>query len=188
MILINDVLVEEEISSTHFSCDLEKCKGACCTFPGEFGAPVLDSEVIAIERNLDAAKEYLSERSKNYIQKHGFIKGEQGNLNTVCIDDKDCVFVYYERDIAFCAIEKAYREGLSDFQKPVSCHLFPVRVGNFGGKSLYYEKIAECKPAIKNGKKQKIRIHESVKDALVRSFGDKWYQEYLIKLENLDKE
>lgn len=188
MILINDVLVEEEIASTHFSCDLDKCKGSCCTFPGEFGAPVLDVEIASIEQSLNAAKEYLSERSKQYIAKHGFIKGDKGNYNTVCIDDKDCVFVYYVKDIAFCSLEKAYKDGKTEFIKPVSCHLFPVRVGNFGGKSLYYEKISECKPALKHGAKQKIYIYESVKTALIRSFGEEWYEQYLHKLNNLQSD
>lgn len=187
MILINDVLVEEEIASTHFSCDLKKCKGACCTFPGEFGAPVADHEVELIEQSLDAAKGYLSERSIKYIEEHGYVKGDKGSYNTVCIEDKDCVFVYWEDDIAFCALEKAYREGESDFMKPLSCHLFPVRVGKFGGESLYYEKISECKPALKKGKKENLKIHDTVKAALIRAYGEEWFEEYLEKINNLNK-
>lgn len=185
MILIQNVLVEEEIASTNFSCDLEKCKGACCTFPGEFGAPVLDEEVGAIENCMDAAKEYLSDRSKKYIEKHGFVKGDKGSYNTVCINNRDCVFVYYEGDIALCALEKAYRDGKTDFIKPVSCHLFPVRMGDFGGTSIYYEKIKECNPALEKGKTEGVHIHDSIKTALIRSFGEEWFKEYLEKIENL---
>lgn len=182
MILIDNVLVDERIGTTDFECDLSKCKGACCTFPGEYGAPVLDEEIPAIKESLAFALEYLSEKSKNIIEKIGFVVGEPDNMTTVCIDKRDCVFVFYEGDIAFCALEKAFREGKTSFQKPISCHLFPIRVGTFGGKSLYYEKIPQCDPAIANGRRKGLKIYTSVKEALIRAFGEKWYNNYTSKL------
>lgn len=182
MILIDNVLVDERIGTTDFDCDLSKCKGACCTFPGEYGAPVLDEEIPAIKESLAFALEYLSETSKNIIEKIGFVVGEPDNMTTVCIDKRDCVFVFYEGDIAFCALEKAFREGKTSFKKPISCHLFPIRVGTFGGKSLYYEKIPQCDPAIANGRLKGLKIYTSVKEALIRAFGEKWYNNYTLKL------
>lgn len=179
MILIDNILVDEKISKTHFDCDLNKCKGACCTFPGDYGAPLLDEEVKPMEESLQAALPYLSKRNRDYIEENGFYSGSPGDLATNCINKRDCVFVYYEGDIAFCALEKAYREGKTKFQKPVSCHLFPIRVGKFGGKYIYYEKISECNPALEKGRKEGKKIYHSVKDALVRSFGEKWYNEYV---------
>lgn len=182
MILIDSILVDERIGTTDFDCDLSKCKGACCTFPGEYGAPVLDEEISDIMNSLPFALEYLSDKSKNVIEKIGFVAGEPGNMTTVCIDKRDCVFVFYDGDIALCALEKAFREGKTSFKKPISCHLFPIRVGSFGGKSLYYEKISQCEPAIPNGRRKGLKIYSSVKEALIRAFGDKWYNNYTEKL------
>lgn len=179
MILINDILVDEKISQVHFSCDLTKCKGACCTMPGEYGAPVLNEEVEIIKDSVSTALEYLSDKSKSYIEKHGFIKGSKDSYNTVCIDGKDCVFVYYSGDIALCSLEKAFLEGKSNFRKPISCHLFPIRVTNFGGEYLYYEKIKECNPALEHGKNKNMKIHDAVKDAIIRLHGEEWYNNYV---------
>lgn len=187
MILINEILVEDRISTNYFECDLKRCKGACCTFPGEHGAPLLDEEVEIIKDVLPIAMDYLSEKSIKYIEHHGFIQGNSGEYTTMCIDKKDCVFVYYEGDIALCAIEKAYRDKKINFKKPVSCHLFPIRVGDFNGKYLYYEKIPQCNSAISKGFDTNTRIYESVKEALIRAFGDEWYQKYLEEIGRVKK-
>ncbi|MFA5512404.1 MAG: DUF3109 family protein [Candidatus Kapaibacterium sp.] len=179
MILINDILVDEKIGVTDFACDLTKCKGACCTFPGEYGAPVLEEEIEQIINCLPHAVEYLSERSVKVLEDDGIVTETEGLFHTVCIDKKDCVFVYYENDIALCSLEKAYTEGKTNFRKPVSCHLFPVRVANFGGKYIYYEQINECNPALAKGRTNKLKIYDSVKDALIRNFGEDWYNSYL---------
>jgi hypothetical protein len=175
MILIDNILVSEEILTTKFSCNLQECKGACCTFPGEYGAPVLDKEKDIIEENLEATFEYLSGKSIEFIRKYGFVEGKKGNLSTVCIDKKDCVFVYYEEDIAKCAIEKAYFAGKIKFRKPLSCHLFPVRVSDFGGDYLYYAEFPECNSALKYGEEKNTFIFDTVKEALVRAYGNDWY-------------
>lgn len=184
MILINEILVDEKISETHFSCDLTICKGACCTFPGEYGAPVLYDEIELIKASLPVAIEYLSQKSINAIEKEGMITEINGHYFTSCIDKKDCVFVYYDGDIALCSLEKAYLDGKSQFRKPVSCHLFPIRVANFGGEYIYYEKIDECSPAIESGRKKNLKIFDSVKDALIRAFGEEWYDSYLDEINN----
>jgi hypothetical protein len=176
MILIEKILLDEDILNSRFLCDLTKCKGACCTFPGEKGAPVKDSEVQIMHHCLEAASEYLSERNLKYIEKFGIIEGEKGDYTTVCIKKRDCVFVYFENGIAYCALERAYLDGKTDFRKPISCHLFPVRVGNFNGDYLYYSKIDECKPALDRGKANEVHLTQCVKDALIRAYGGKWYQ------------
>ncbi len=178
MILIDKVGVDKELLTERFCCDLVKCKGACCTFEGEFGAPVADEEVPLMEKNLKAAKKYLNERSLKIIDKYGLVEGVAGSYSTVCIDKKDCVFVYYEGTIAKCAFEKAYFEGESDFRKPVSCHLFPIRVGDFGGEYIYYEKIHECVPAVKKGRADDVKLADFLEDALTRKFGKEWYDKF----------
>ena len=176
MILLDDVLIEDDILKKKFCCDLKKCKGACCTFEGEFGAPVLDSEVQLMNEVLPIAKKYLSEKSMDYIEKNGIIEGTPDNYTTVCIENRDCIFVYWENDIAFCSIEKAFLNGETKFQKPLSCHLFPIRVASWNNGQLYFAHIDECKPALKKGGKENIHLIECVKDALIRKYGEEWYR------------
>ncbi len=176
MILIDNILVSEDILNTEFSCDLDECKGACCTFPGEFGAPLLEEEINVIEKCLPFAFKYLDDRAINTIEREGFTDYEHGEPAVRCIDNKDCVFVFYEGDVAKCALEKAYFEKETAFRKPISCHLFPVRVSDFGGDSLFYARIPECQSALKYGKQKNEYIFENVKEALIRAYGQSWYE------------
>jgi hypothetical protein len=176
MIFIDNILIDPEIPSTQFLCDLKRCKGACCTFPGEFGAPVLDEEVPLLEQSLEVVKKYLSKKSLDIIDKNGVVEGFAGAYTTVCIDKKDCVFVYYDGVVAKCSIEKAYLEGELNFRKPISCHLFPIRVKEYGGIYLQYEKISECKPALRNGADSGVMLHEMLREALTRAYGKEWYK------------
>lgn len=179
MILIDKILVDKEIIKLKFNCDIDKCKGACCTFPGEYGAPLLDSEVEIIKSVSSVASEFLSEKSKSIIQIEGAIQGSPNDYSTNCIDKKDCVFVYYEDDVARCSIEKAFFSGKTKFRKPISCHLFPIRVSNFGGTYLYFSNYEECKPAFQNGSNNHIFLVQMLKDALVRAYGKEWYKHLL---------
>ena len=173
MIFLDTVLIDERILTTPFSCDLKQCKGACCTVKGGQGAPVLDSEVAEIERAIKPASKYLDKRSKAHIREHGAVEGQSGEYTTVCIEDRDCVFVHYEGTVAKCAIEKAYFAGETTFRKPLSCHLFPIRLDDFNGP--YYDEFPECAPALECGTAQGVSMPATVKDALVRAFGDTWY-------------
>lgn len=181
MTKIGDVLADEKIGKLPFACDLKKCKGGCCTFPGEVGAPLLDDEPEKIKECFDAALQYLSPESIDYIRNFGMIQGNRGDLSTMCIDKRACVFVFFEDDIAFCALERAFLEGKTKWRKPISCHLFPIREGVFGGTAIYYEKLKECKPALKKGRDENIPIYENCKDALVRRFGRQWYDRFVEK-------
>jgi len=190
MTLIEEVLVEDEILTKKFCCDLEKCKGSCCTFYGEYGAPVLDDEVKKIKEAKIIAEKYLSKKTRDFINKNGFIEGFPGNYSTVCIEKRDCVFVYYENGIAFCALEKAYLNGETKFRKPLSCHLFPIRIAYWNNGSLYFSEISECAPALIKGETENILLAESVKDALIRKFGESWYKNFVnyIKFKNNNSE
>lgn len=176
--LLDNLLLDDRIISQPFLCDTGKCKGACCTVKGGQGAPVLDSEVDAMISSIEVAWNYLPPRARAEIEQHGVIDGLDGDLYTRCIDDGDCVFVYYEKgsDIAKCSIEQAYFNGATSFRKPISCHLFPIRVTDLNGPYLYYEEFPECKPALDNGTRNDVRVFEAVKEALMRAFGDAWYE------------
>jgi hypothetical protein len=172
---VENVLIRPEIMETHFSCDLEKCKGACCTIESEFGAPLLDEEIPVINEILDEIFPYLPEKNVKIIKKEGFFLIHGGESMTRSVNKKECVFVYFENSIAKCSIEKAYFGGRFSFRKPVSCHLFPIRINKFGGDVLRYEKFNECSPALEKGKKENIKIVEFCKDSLIRYYGKKWY-------------
>jgi hypothetical protein len=174
---VRNVLIRKEVVDTHFACDLEKCKGACCTIESPFGAPLKAEEIDKISKVLPEVLKYLPEEHQEIIRKDGFFDEKYNELMTKSVNGKACVFVYFERGIAKCGIEKAFYDGKSDFQKPISCHLFPIRIAEFGGEVLRYEKFSECEPALANGEKENITVVEFCKDSLVRKYGEQWYSE-----------
>lgn len=169
-------MVQEQVLTTHFACDLSGCKGACCTLKGGAGAPILETEIHDVRVAVEVVQPYLSERSKALLQDCDPVEGPQGDRSIICIDDADCVFVFYENEIAKCAIEKAYFNGEIDFRKPLSCHLFPIRVANFGGPYLHYEAIDECEPGRELGRSLGKPLIESLQDALTRAYGPEMYE------------
>lgn len=179
MITLDHLLIDESVFTSTFACDLQGCKGACCTLPGGAGAPLADTEVELVRSAVEHALPYLSERSRSYIQAHGAVEGFPGQYATTCIDDKDCVFVMYDDGIATCAIEKAWHAGATAFRKPLSCHLFPIRVANFGGPYLHYEKFDECAPGRALGEQLGLPLVVALKDALVRAYGAEIYERML---------
>jgi hypothetical protein len=176
MISLDHLLLDEAVLTASFSCDLASCKGACCTLPGGSGAPLLDSEVEDLRASVEAAWPYLSERSRAQLKAEGPLEGFAGSYEVGVIDNKDCVFVRYEGDVATCAIERAWHNGESTFRKPLSCHLFPIRVAQFGGPYLHYEVFEECEPGRERGAKLRMPLIESLKDALVRAYGIELYE------------
>ena len=170
MYLIGEIAVDPSVTGTKFACDLNACKGACCTFPGGRGAPLNDEEILEIERLYPVIKQYLPSEHLSVIEQHGLVDGEPGNYATQCVDGKACVFVYYEGAIAKCAFERAYVEQKTSWQKPLSCHLFPVRIRK-DGKEIHYEYFSECHPALDRGEKENITLSKFVSAPLERAFG-----------------
>ena len=175
---VGNILVRAEIAEMPFKCDLKKCKGACCTIESEFGAPLKKSEIENIKNILETVKVYLSVEHKKEIEENGFYETQSDELLIKSMDNKECVFVYFEDDIAKCAIETAYWEGKTDFQKPISCHLFPIRVSDFGGDVLRFEKFDECEPAFDEGKNNNITVAEFCEEPLNRLYGKNWYSQF----------
>ena len=175
LVKVDNVLLDKEIADSHFACDLSICKGACCTLESDFGAPLLQEEIGKIKEILPVVKKYLSADHVLEIENNGFFEEKDNEILTRSVERKACVFVYYENDIAKCSIEKAFINKETDFKKPVSCHLFPIRVSNFGGDVLRYEKFNECKPAISNGKEKEIKLIDFCSEPLQRTYGKIWY-------------
>ena len=175
---VGNIIVRKEIAETPFKCDLLKCKGACCTFESKYGAPVTWEEIDRISSILTTVISYVPMMHKSVIEEDGFyeIKNDEPLLKSV--DHQACVFVYYDDGIAKCSIEKAFLEGKTDFKKPISCHLFPIRISDFGGDVLRYEKLDECQPAIELGEKEDTTIAEFCEEPLSRLYGEEWYSQF----------
>jgi hypothetical protein len=183
IVSVEDVEVRKDVVKTRFSCDLEKCKGACCTFESEYGAPLLEEEIKIIAGIVPKVMPYLPEGHREIIEKEGFYWYRNKDLMTNSLDHKACVFVYYENTIAKCGIERAYFDRKTDFRKPISCHLFPIRITKFGADVLRYEKFSECAPALVKGEEENITIAEFCGEALERKYGRKWYSALKEKIE-----
>lgn len=175
---VGEVLVRSEIAETPFICNLIKCKGACCTLESDFGAPLKNEEIKLIDEILETLKTYLPSEHITEIEQFGFYDMDQNELMTRSVNRKACVFVFYESGIAKCGIEKAYLDGKTDFRKPISCHLFPIRVSDFNGDVLRFEKFDECSPALEEGKSKNITVAEFCEEPLNRLYGKKWYSKF----------
>ena len=178
MIRVENNLVELPVVQTKFACDLSRCCGACCTMPGGRGAPLEEREVRYVKEAEKAALPFLSKEKRRIIYEQGSVEGRRGDQATRCVNNRDCVFVFYEGEGAKCAIEQAWLEGQSDFRKPLSCHLFPIRVDElFGGARLRYEEIPECEAALERGERENISLIEFLREPIVRAFGEDFYEE-----------
>jgi hypothetical protein len=178
MFVIEEIVVEDTVARTQFHCDLARCKGACCTVEGGRGAPLLDHEVLELEAVLPHVRKYLSADHLNVVENKGIFEGPPGDMVTTCFNHQACVFVMMDDGIAKCAIEYAFFRGEVRWRKPLSCHLFPIRIRHFGGSILYLEEFSECAPAIEKGKHESRPLYDFLKEALVRAYGAEWYKKF----------
>ncbi len=189
MIQIGDKIISREIFENHFICHLEKCEGNCCVF-GDSGAPLEDGEVELIERHLGKIKPYMSaEGLRSVNEQGGWIVDRDGDKVTPLVGREECAFVVFEEDIARCAIEEAYEDGSIPFQKPVSCHLYPIRINKLkNAVALNYHQWSICEPARLLGKKEGVPLFRFLKDPLTRVYGEKFYEELDIIYRELKKQ
>ncbi|MCC8088909.1 MAG: DUF3109 family protein [Rikenellaceae bacterium] len=177
MIEIDDKLVTTEIFSVNFLCDLAKCKGICCV-EGNSGAPLEEEEVEILEAEFSKYAPYMKEEGIRAVHEQGFmVVDEDGDLTTPLIDNAECAYVCVKDGVTFCAIERAYLNGDTLFHKPISCHLYPVRVAKFsnGTYGLNFHRWSVCSDAIKNGKEKGIPVFRMLREPLIRKFGQEFY-------------
>ena len=189
MVQIDDVVVSLDVFREKFICNLDACKGQCC-IEGDAGAPLEEEEVAELEKVLPVIWDQLSPQAREIIARQGVCYTDQdGDLVTSIVNGKDCVFTCYdEKGCCYCAIEKAYRDGKVDFYKPVSCHLYPIRVGNYGPyKAVNYHRWDVCKAAVILGQKENVPVYKFLKEPLIRKFGEAWYNEMESVAEELRK-
>jgi Protein of unknown function (DUF3109). len=179
MIQIDDTVISLDVIEEMFCCNLTACKGFCCV-EGDSGAPLEKEELPLLEAVLPDVWDDLSSEARELIKKQGVAYIDtDGEYVTSIVNGKDCVFTYYdEKGICKCAVEKAFREGKTDFYKPVSCHLYPIRISNYRQfKAVNYHRWSVCRPAVTLGKSTGIRIYQFLKEPLIRKFGEEWYEQ-----------
>lgn len=180
MLQIKDTLVSLDLAERHFCCDLSRCHGQCCV-EGDAGAPITEAELKKLKEILPVVYPMLSPAAQRRIDEAGvaYIDSE-GDLVTQIVDGRDCVFTTYAPGgICLCAIDKAYREGLiSDFRKPASCHLYPLRLTAYPTfTAVNYHRWKVCKAAETLGRSKGLRLYQFLKDPLTDYFGQEWYDE-----------
>lgn len=193
MLLIGDIMVSDALIEEEFVCHLESCKGACC-WKGDYGAPLEPAEMELLERLLPSIRKWLTEESNAHIDAEGpYSYFEEPKLyGTTLMEDGACVFMSRdEQGIASCGIERAFNNGDIDFQKPISCHLYPVRVKKIpelAFEAVNYDQWSICSAACAHGQQLKVPLYQFVKPALVRRYGEAFYNELDAVAQDLRKD
>ncbi len=179
MFVVGDALISDDMLDAPFACNLGACLGACCV-QGDSGAPLEPEERAVLEAIVPRVRKYMAPEALKVIDRDGvWEEVEPGEYATTCVDAAECVFVTYEGPVAKCAIQKAHRAGRIDFPKPLSCHLFPLRIERIGDfEVINYEQIAMCDPARKYGRRRGVALIDAVQEALVRKFGASWFDAF----------
>jgi hypothetical protein len=175
---IQDTLVSDEVFTQKFICNLDACKGACC-IEGDRGAPIELAEIEAIESQIENIKPFMDPKGIELYNAIGFHEGlEIDDAATTCLETGECVFVYRENGQLGCAIEKAYNSGAIPFNKPISCHLYPIRLGQINEMTtVNYHEWDICSAACQLGKANNVAVYQFLKAPLIRRFGEAWYAE-----------
>ncbi len=189
MIQIDDAIVSLDIIEKEFLCDIAQCKGQCCV-DGDSGAPLEPEEAEKIKAILPVIWNDLPAQSKEVIERQGVCyTDEDGDLVTSIVGKKECVFAYFDNGVCKCAIEKAYREGKTDFYKPISCHLYPIRIDKFPTfEAVNYHQWDVCQCAKSLGKANGVKIYQFLKEPLTRKYGEEWYNELCLVAEEWNKQ
>lgn len=178
MIEIEGKIISKEIFEKKFVCDLSSCKGACCV-EGDSGAPLLKSEIKELKKIHKKVKSYMSEKGLEVVEKKGvYVVDQEGDLTTPLVNDRECAYVVFENGISKCAIEKAYIDKKINFKKPISCHLYPIRITEYEKfDAINYESNKICSSACKLGDEMQIPVFKFLKEPLIRKYGQQFYNE-----------
>ncbi len=178
MMKVGDILVSDDIKEVEFVCHLEKCKGACCV-EGDLGAPLEESELAIMEEIQEDVRPYLTPAGIRAIEDQGaFILDEDGDYSTPTIGGKECAYAHYDsHGILKCGIEQAHLDGKINFRKPISCHLYPIRITRKKDlEAVNYHQWSICSAACTYGKSLQVPLYKFLKDPLVRKYGEDWYR------------
>ena len=177
MIEIDGVIVSEDILTEPFCCDLAVCGGMCCV-EGSSGAPLEPDEAVVLERDYGIYSQFMTHEGRMAVENQGFMVVDQdGDYTTPLIDNKECAYSYPENGITFCAIERAAKEGLMEFLKPLSCHLYPVRLIKLsnGSVGLNYHRWDICSPAVSCGRESGVKVYQALCEPIIKRFGAEFF-------------
>lgn len=187
MIEIDDKIVSADLLRECFACDISRCKGICCV-EGNAGAPLEVEEVEDLKREYLNYKPYMTSAGVEAIEQLGFtVIDDDDDYTTTLVNNSECAYSYEDNGITLCAIEKAWLEGKTSFRKPISCHLYPIRLVNFsnGMIGLNYHRWSVCKSACENGRKLGIPVYKALKEPIIRRFGEEFYNALTIAEEHI---
>jgi len=189
MIQVGDKIISKELFENQFICHLAKCEGNCCVF-GDSGAPLEEAETQLLEVSIDKIFAHMRPEGRQAIHEKGtWVIDNDGDKVTPLVGLEECAYVYFENDIACCAIEKSFEEGLIDFQKPISCHLYPIRVSKLSNAiALNYHRWSVCEPARLLGKKEGVPVFKFLEGAIRRVYGDTFFNELELIYSELNKQ
>lgn len=189
MFQIGKTIVSEDIIEKEFVCNLDACKGACCV-QGEAGAPLEKDELPILKEIYPKIKPFLRKEGIQAIEEQGvYVTGADGDYETPLVNGAECAYVTFnEAGVALCGIEEAYNKGIVSFKKPVSCHLYPVRLQEYSSfTAVNYHHWPICDDACALGKKLQVPVYKFVRESLIRKFGEDWYKELELIAEHYPK-
>lgn len=188
MFMVQHTLLADDIAHARFACDISRCKGACCVV-GDAGAPVSKSEVAVLKKAYSQLKDRLSAEARDTVLVNGLIQeSADKKLELSCVPSGECVFVQYtDTGVATCAIQNAFYKGEFDWEKPISCHLYPLRIKKLSGiEWINYEYIPSlCSAACDRAEKEGIYLANFLKKPLIRRYGESWYTEFIAACEHI---
>lgn len=190
MLAIGKTLISDEVIEKQFVCDLNACKGACCV-KGDYGAPLENEELEILDAVYEKVKPYMRPEGIEAVEKQGkYLLYERKEWVTPLVKGKECAYVVFDDGIAKCAIESAYYDGKVDWKKPISCHLYPIRLTKQknGYEAVNYDRWSICSPACKLGKSLQVPVFKFLKESLTRRYGAEWYKELEIAADLLEKQ
>ena len=179
MIIVGNAYLSDDIVEKQFVCDLLKCKGACCV-EGDSGAPLDANELPIFEEIYEKVKPYMTLAGQQVVEQQGvYVIDSDGDYNTPVIEDRECAYAVYDQaGILKCAVEQAYLAGDITYHKPISCHLYPIRITAYEQfDAVNYDRWDICSPACSNGEALKVPVYKFLKNPLIRKYGAEWYRE-----------
>lgn len=189
MIQIDDTIISTDILKKEFVCNLQKCKGICCV-EGDSGAPLDEEELPILDEIFPKIKSFLRPEGVDAIEKQGtYVKDDDGDWVTPLVNGAECAYVIFDdKGITKCGIEKAHEAGVVDFQKPISCHLYPIRVNKYNAfTAVNYHKWDICSDACSLGKELNVTVAEFLRKPLIKRFGQEWFDQLMIAKEEVKK-
>lgn len=188
MIVIDNTIISDEIKDNFFVCNLTSCKGACCV-EGDLGAPLEMDELKMLDQIYEEVRPYLSEKGRNAIEEQGkYIRDFEGDYSTPVTHTKECAYaIYDDNGILKCGIEQAYNDGKIAYKKPISCHLYPIRITKYDDfEAVNYHRWQICNAACSLGNELKVPLYKFLKEPLIRKYGETWYNRLVHMIENGD--